>query len=109
MNENETIITFKICFLLTHYYYVYLKFLCTYLNKCTPFFQTLDNDLSILDGSKPQCSICEKSFTRKGNLVLHQSIHTREKPFNCDQCKNSFRNKSDLKRHVLFHTGEKSF
>lgn len=29
------------------------------------------------------CSICNKSFTQKGNLKTHQLIHSGQKPFSC--------------------------
>jgi len=49
-----------------------------------------------------QCSICDESFTRKGNLVKHfRSIHGSEKKFHqCEICPYSSFYKSHLKSHV---------
>ena len=59
-----------------------------------------------------QCSICDESFTRKGNLVKHfRSIHGSEKKFHqCEICPYSFFYKSHLKSHVVsVHDKVRSF
>lgn len=37
------------------------------------------------------CRKSEKTYTRKSQVIYHESIHTREKPHGCDPCGRSFR------------------
>ena len=55
------------------------------------------------------CVQCEKSFSTAGNLKIHQSCHTGEKPFTCKLCQSSFSRKGTLSTHMRSHTGEKPF
>ncbi|KAK9887302.1 hypothetical protein WA026_021610 [Henosepilachna vigintioctopunctata] len=55
------------------------------------------------------CTICEKSFSQKGNLMRHLRMHEGVKPFTCELCGHKFEQKANLKKHLDAHSDKKDF
>ncbi|XP_026546539.1 zinc finger protein with KRAB and SCAN domains 7-like isoform X2 [Notechis scutatus] len=61
-------------------------------------------------GERPhKCTVCGKSFTQKGHLNSHNKIHTGERPYKCTECGKSFSEKKEVTRHQRIHTGERPY
>ncbi|NXR31132.1 ZN572 protein, partial [Zosterops hypoxanthus] len=52
------------------------------------------------------CPDCGKDFKQKSNLITHQRIHARERPYKCPQCGKSFSLSSALIKHQQRHHQE---
>ncbi|XP_060905183.1 zinc finger protein 574 [Labrus mixtus] len=63
-------------------------------------------------GKRPkayQCTICGKLFVSSSGVVLHQRVHTGERPFPCQVCGKRFRQNTHLREHLRTHSGERPF
>ena len=55
------------------------------------------------------CDVCDKRFSKLGNLTTHKRLHSGVKPFVCDVCGAQFSQKINLTSHKLTHSGERRF
>jgi uncharacterized C2H2 Zn-finger protein len=53
---------------------------------------------------KHVCELCNKSYSRRGDLITHYRSHTGQKPHKCKECGRSFSRKSDLRAHSKTHS-----
>ncbi|NXR57897.1 ZN397 protein, partial [Rhadina sibilatrix] len=53
------------------------------------------------------CQEDSQSFSQSSDLVIHEQLHDREKPYKCLECGKSFSWSSHLIRHQKIHTGER--
>ncbi|NXP27811.1 ZN239 protein, partial [Scytalopus superciliaris] len=49
------------------------------------------------------------SFSQRSDLMVHQCLHTGERPYKCLECGRSFIKSSNLTYHQCFHTGERPY
>lgn len=56
-----------------------------------------------------RCSLCDKVFQRKSNLIDHLRFHSQTKLYQCVYCDKSFVQSGNLTQHLRTHTSEKPF
>lgn len=84
--------------------------------KCNKFFSTNGNlknhILAIHENKRPfHCTFsgCDKSYSNKSRLIVHERTHTGVRPFICHLCHKSFNEKGNLKTHMGFHLNQRPF
>ena len=82
---------------------------CKECNFATPVKLTLERHSRTHSGERPfECGICDKKFTRKGNLTQHLLTHQEGScRFECDQCDYKSTHRAHLVRHLMTHSGVK--
>ena len=61
------------------------------------------------EGTWLVCNICQKNFSRSGDLKIHMRYHTAVKPYVCSECPKCFCTASQLKRHQRKHFDSEHF
>ncbi|KAI5941084.1 DNA-directed RNA polymerase II subunit RPB1 [Manis javanica] len=86
------------------------KYLCIrMLESLQPETDLLQHD-QILTREKPyECNECGKTFSLKENLIEHKKMHTGEKSHKCTECGKVFSRVSSLTLHLRSHTGKKPY
>ncbi|XP_043683100.1 uncharacterized protein LOC122636191 isoform X1 [Vespula pensylvanica] len=56
-----------------------------------------------------QCNICNKRFSYKQGLERHEMMHNEDKTFVCEYCKEAFRTSTKLARHLTTHAGHRPY
>jgi len=52
------------------------------------------------------CTVCDKRFTGKTDLMRHKQVHTGEMLYSCIQCEKRFATEHYLKHHMNTHSSK---
>ena len=85
-------------------------------NICLKIFSTngnLKNHITTIHQNfRPfKCTFqnCNKSYSNKSRLLVHERTHTGQRPFICHICNKTFNEKGNLKTHICFHSNKRPF
>ncbi|XP_037836356.1 zinc finger protein 37 [Kryptolebias marmoratus] len=51
-----------------------------------------------------KCGCCSRTYKFLSQLIVHQRVHTGERPFTCPECGKGFSKNSNLNLHLKMHT-----
>ena len=78
-------------------------------DSCQSVFDTSEQ-LKTHQDTHLVCPICDKIFSRKGNVNQHlKTTHSTERDFECTECDQKFTRAWSLKQHVITHSIIKPF
>lgn len=66
-------------------------------------------NLKVKSVKRFECGLCGKGCSSQAMLLMHERVHTNERPFPCQLCSLRFKTKTHLRTHQLTHTREKKF
>lgn len=83
---------------------------CSVCNKSFTRKSNLVDHLRLHANMRPyECDICQATFVQAGNLRAHMRIHTKERPYECSICGKTYNQSGALKVHIRIHTNERNF
>ncbi|CAJ0586866.1 unnamed protein product, partial [Mesorhabditis spiculigera] len=56
-----------------------------------------------------KCGYCDRMFHHRRDKVIHERVHTGERPYACGYCGKGFTQSQALTIHIRLHTGEKPY
>ncbi|XP_069093156.1 RB-associated KRAB zinc finger protein-like isoform X1 [Pleurodeles waltl] len=85
-------------------------FRCTVCDKSYGLKGELIRHMITHSGIRPYpCTECGKSFFQMPHLIRHHRTHSGEKPYSCSFCHKRFNRKDNLNGHERIHTGERPY
>ncbi|XP_068624909.1 zinc finger protein 37-like [Battus philenor] len=72
-------------------------------------YTEIEKNLRSKNVKRFECRICGKNCASQAMMIMHERVHTNERPFPCQLCSLRFKTKTHLRTHQLTHTREKKF
>ncbi|GFR69753.1 zinc finger protein 423-like [Elysia marginata] len=65
--------------------------------------------IGVTDDNPHGCRFCEKAFSKKSYLTLHEQSHMTHLPYKCRHCPRLFRHKKSRERHERLHSSDRKY
>ena len=87
------------------------KYTCTVCERSFSHKGNIRYHLACADNRESlKCDYCDRTFKSSSHLTYHvRSVHTKNQPYKCNMCPKAFLQLVKLKRHKMIHTGERPF